>query len=92
MLGTHADAAGGIASVLEPGPHRFAWGRDTVTVTKAGTIKITLKPDSNAKKLLARHHHYGWALDISVWVTYTPTGGNPRSKEIYVQVLKAKKH
>ncbi len=92
VLGTHEDVSGAIASVLEPGGHRFDWGRDTVNATAPGTIKIKLKPGRDAKKLLARHHHHGWALKVSVWVTYTPTGGHARSEEVYVGVLKAKQH
>jgi hypothetical protein len=92
VLGTHEDVTGHIASVLEPGHNRFAWGRLSATTMTAGTIKLTLKADRNGKKLLARHRHHGWALHVTVWVTYTPTGGNPVSKEIIVRALKAKQH
>jgi len=87
VLGTHEDVNASTASVLEPGGNRFDWGRDTVNATTAAAIKIKLKPDRNGKKLLARHRHY-----VSVWVTYTPTSGTARSKEIHVRVLKAKTH
>jgi len=92
VLGTHEDVNASTASVLEPGGNRFDWGRDTVNATTAAAIKIKLKPDRDGKKLLARHRHYDWALNVSVWVTYTPTSGTARSKEIHVRVLKAKTH
>jgi hypothetical protein len=90
LLGTHQDVVGGIARALEPGRHRFDWGRASAVVATAGTVEVTLEPDANARKLLARHRHYGWALNIAVWITYTPTGGSPRSKETYVRVLEAR--
>jgi hypothetical protein len=92
VLGTHEDVTGHIASVLEPGHNRFAWGRLSATTMTAGTIKLTLKADRNGKKLLARHRHHSWALHVAVWVTYTPTGGYARSYEVHARVLKANKH
>jgi hypothetical protein len=92
LLGTHEDVVGGIAKVLEPGPHRFNWGRASAATMKAGTLVVRLEPDGNGRKLLARHRRYGWALNVAIWATYSPTGGDPRSKEIYVRVLKARKH
>ena len=92
VLGTHVGVVGGTASALEPGYHRFAWGRRTVNATSAGDMTITLKPDTNGKKLLVRHHHHGWATNVRVWLTYTPTAGYPRTKEVNVRLFKAKQH
>jgi hypothetical protein len=87
LLGTHEDVVGGVARVLEPGPHRFDWGRASAAATKAGTLEVKLEPDGNGRKLLARHRRYGWALNIAIWATYVPAGGLARSKEIRVRVL-----
>jgi hypothetical protein len=92
LLGTHEDVVGAVARVLEPGSRRFAWGRATMTVARARTIKITLRPDRHGRQLLARHQHYGMALNITVWVSYTPAAGNARSKKTTVRVLKATPH
>jgi hypothetical protein len=90
VLGTHVGVVGRAASALEPGYHRFAWGRRTVNATSAGGMKITLEPDTSGKMMLARHHDHGWAMNVRVWLTYTPTTGNARSKEINVRLFRAK--
>jgi hypothetical protein len=90
LLGTHEDVVGAVADVLEPGTHRFVWARENVTATGADMITITLHPNRDGKRLLARHHRYGMTLNVTVWATYTPTGGTPRSTTTTVHVLSAR--
>jgi hypothetical protein len=87
LLGTHEDVMAGIARVLQPGHHRFDWGRASATVEAADTITVTLHPSRHGHRLLARHRRYGMALNVTIWVSYTPTGGNTRSKKTNVRVL-----
>jgi hypothetical protein len=94
MLGTHEDILRAVAAsaLLYPGHDRFEWARASGTAAAAGTVAITSHPDAAAKRLLARHRHYGWALHVTVWTTYTPVGGFPRSHETVVRVLSARHH
>lgn len=88
VLGTHEDVTGGIASArLRPGHHRFAWGTHGASVTQAGTIRLTLHPDANGRKLIARHRSHHWALYVHVAVTYNPIGGRAHTKVRSVRVL-----
>jgi len=89
LLGTHEDVLSAGSSMLEPGARRFDWGRERGTVTTAGKIRIALRPASRGRELLARHRHYGMALNVTVWATYTPTGGSARTAKRTVSVLKA---
>jgi hypothetical protein len=90
-LGTHSDPpTANTATVLpEPGHHRFAWStRTTTAATKAGTIHITLHPNTAGTRMMRYARNQGWALHIRVWTTYTPTGGAPRDRRpITIRVL-----
>jgi hypothetical protein len=86
LLGTHADSTAGTAA-LQPGAHRFVWGRAGDGAAPAGAVKVTLRPDKAALALLRRHAHRHWALHVRVWITYTPTGGYARSENVTVRVL-----
>lgn len=46
-----------------------------VTVTRAGIVKVVLKPGKAAKKYLRKHGK----LKATVKITYTPTGGTPKT-------------
>ncbi len=88
LLGTHESVAAASASaLLQPGPSRIDWGRARATVTKAARIKLTLHPNRAGRALFKRHLHRGWALNVTVWATYTPTGGSPRSTRTSLRVL-----
>jgi hypothetical protein len=91
VLGTHENVGASASSLLEPGPHRFDWGRTTTTSARAGVVKLTLHPSAAGKHLLLRHRTRGWALHVRFWVTYTPAGGTPRSVASTVRVLAARK-
>ena len=64
------------AIVLNPAPRRFVYARKHTTVRRAGTVKITVGLDARARRLVA-HHRY--PVTLRLWVSYTPTAGNPRS-------------
>jgi hypothetical protein len=92
-LATHSnvsDWAAASSSTLEPGAGRIAWGRASVVVKQAGTVKVTLFPNALGKRLIARDRRYGRALHLRVWVSYIPTGGTRRSFYVTVRVLKAR--
>jgi hypothetical protein len=63
--------------LLRPAPHRFVFSREHLTIGHAGTFHITVAPNQRGKRLIA-HHHRG-PVRIRLWVTYQPTGGDPRT-------------
>jgi hypothetical protein len=93
VLGTHENVFGALtaSNVLEPGPHRLDWGRATATTVRSATIKVVIHPDGAGKRLLVRHRHHGWALNVRVWATYTPAGGQPVTIHTSVRVLAARR-
>jgi NHL repeat-containing protein len=92
LLGTHEDVQPmrEASALLWPGHQRFEWARANGEAAAAGTVAMTVHPDAAGKRLLARHRHYGWALHVTVWTTYTPAGGHPRSHKTIVKVLSAR--
>jgi sugar lactone lactonase YvrE len=92
LLGTHVKVRRGAtaAALLEPGYRRLAWGEVTVRANAPGEMTVTLHPNTAGKRLLARHREHGWALNVRVWTTYTPTGGKPRSVARTVKMLSAR--
>jgi hypothetical protein len=92
LLATHEDVQPmrEASALLWPGHQRFEWARANGEAAAAGTVAITLHPDAAGKRLLARHRRYGWALHVTVWTTYTPAGGHPRSHKTIVKVLSAR--
>jgi hypothetical protein len=70
---------------LQPAPHRFVFSREHLAVGHAGTLHVTVAPNQRGKRLLV--HHHGGALRIRLWVTYQPTGGNPRSIGFYGRLV-----
>jgi fibronectin type III domain protein len=99
VLGTHASSviyaeraqrASLQPLLLTPGLHRFMWSGATTSVTSAGTVQLALHPGASAARMLkfaARHH---WTLHVRVRMTFTPTGGQPRTTRIIVLVLPAR--
>ena len=65
-----------VAIRLKPARHRFVYGRGHITVRRATARRLTLKPNALGRRLV-RHHTYRPLLRL--WVSYTPTGGRPRS-------------
>jgi hypothetical protein len=92
LLGTHENVsvARMAGLLLEPGHDRFDWGRAGRGTATPATMRMVLRPDGAARRLLARHRGFGWALHVCVWTTYTPAGGHPRSVKTIVRVLAAR--
>jgi hypothetical protein len=86
VLGTHSLA--GVAR-LHPGHGRFAYGRVTVTVSRAGKVRAVLHPSRAGRRMLAGFRIRDWALHARVWVTFTPRGGFASTNMRVVRVLRA---
>jgi hypothetical protein len=103
LLGTHAlphshsadvlrGASNASASTLRPGWQRLAYGRAQASVTDAGHTQVSLTPNAAGRALIARERRLGRPLHIRLWVTYTPLGGQPRSRVMTLTVLAGPKH
>jgi hypothetical protein len=66
--------------LLQPAPGRFVFSRSHLVARRAGTIHVTVKPNHRGKLLVKHHTH---VLRIRLWITYQPTGGNPRTIGFY---------
>jgi hypothetical protein len=49
----------------------------------AGKVKVTIDPSSKGRAALERRHF----LHVTVWVTFTPEGGSPRTATLGVEVV-----
>jgi 6-phosphogluconolactonase (cycloisomerase 2 family) len=92
LLGTHDDSAGTASWVPVPGVGRYATGTTTATANAAGTIKVTLRLNSAAKRMMGYARRHGWSFHIGIFVTYTPVGGSANTAWTTVRVLAARKH
>jgi hypothetical protein len=94
VLGTHSDPVGdaGTAGLLPaPGYHRLAWAtRRRTVVGRAGPMRVTLRPNRAGAQMLRYARRQGWALHVRVWITFIPTGGVARNREVTVRVLNAR--
>ena len=61
---------------LAPAPRRFVVGRAHKSARRATTLHLQVRPNMRGRQLV-RHHTY--PVTLRMWVTYTPTGGGPRS-------------
>ncbi len=69
-----------VASLLQPAKGRFVFARARVSVRRAGSITVTVKPGAAGRKLLA-HHTYSPVLRL--WLSFTPSGGSQRNFGFY---------
>jgi hypothetical protein len=103
LLGTHvlphshsADVLRGRSdtstSTLQPGWQRLAYGRGQASVSGSGHTQVSLMPNAAGRALIARERRLGRSLRIRLWVTFTPLGGQPRSREMTLTVLAGPKH
>ena len=65
---------------LQPAPRRFVFARQHKTVQRATTLHLRVTPNKRGTRLV---HHHSYRVTLRLWVSYTPTGGRPRSKGFY---------
>jgi hypothetical protein len=68
------------AITLPPAPGRFVFARANQIATHAGTLSVVVDPSAQGKRLVG-HHTYQVLLRL--WISYTPTGGQPQSAGVY---------
>ena len=89
VLGTHSAPGTMASALLLPGHQRIEWGRLDSTYKYGATFGLTLHPNALGKHLFQRHRRFGLPLRVRVWMTFSPTGGTPRTHMITVRVLRA---
>ncbi len=82
-----ATARAATARAAKPKKPRALIKPAKVVATKAGKVKLTIRPTPAGRKVLARRHR----LTVKVRLTYTPTGGTPRSSVKQVTLRLARK-
>jgi hypothetical protein len=60
----------------QPAPNRFVFSRKHVKLSSAKTMLITVTPYAKGLRLI---EHNSYNVRIRLWITYTPTGGTPRT-------------
>ncbi|MGH2872234.1 MAG: beta-propeller fold lactonase family protein [Solirubrobacteraceae bacterium] len=65
---------------LQPAPRRFVFARLHKTARRATTLRLRVTPNKRGRRLV---HHHRYRVTLRLWVSYTPTGGRPRSKGFY---------
>ena len=65
---------------LQPAPRRFVFARQHKTAQRATTLHLRVTPNKRGTRLV---HHHSYRVTLRLWVSYTPTGGRPRSKSFY---------
>jgi hypothetical protein len=68
------------ATLLQPAPARFVYARRHLTVTRAGAISVTVRPNRRGVRLVAHHSYH---VVLRLWVSYTPAGGAQRNAGLY---------
>ena len=61
-------------------PHRFVFARKHRTARRAARLRVRVTPNARGRRLV---HHHTYRVLLRLWVTYTPTGGVPRSIGFY---------
>ena len=59
---------------------QFVYAQAHHAATKAGTVRITLKPNARDRRLLRRHSQHKYKLTLRLSVTYTPSSGVARTR------------
>jgi hypothetical protein len=68
------------AAVLQPAKGRFVFARAHATATRAGFLRIVVRPNARGRLLVA-HHRY--RVTLRLWISYTPTHGRQRDIGYY---------
>jgi 6-phosphogluconolactonase (cycloisomerase 2 family) len=68
------------AAVLQPAKGRFVFARAHATATRAGILRIVVRPNARGRRLVA-HHRY--RVTLRLWISYTPTHGRQRDIGYY---------
>lgn len=68
------------AVLLQPAPRRFVFARKPRTAHHASTLHVRVSPNARGRRLV---HHHTYRVTLRLWVTYTPTGGEPRKQGFY---------
>lgn len=79
-------SAAGVASRGKK--HAIPYGVGTAAVNAPGGVALVIRPSKAAKKALKSAER----LLVSAAVTFTPTGGNPKTQTVRVSVAGAAKH
>ncbi|MEA2469856.1 MAG: hypothetical protein QOE38_855 [Thermoleophilaceae bacterium] len=79
-------AGPGKVSAKDAGPGKARFKAVKVSAKKAGTVTLTLKPSSAARKQIAAKGK----LKVKVLLTFAPTGGKPASHTTHVTFKKPK--
>jgi hypothetical protein len=67
-------------ALLRPAPGRFVLARTNVRVSAAGTIGITIRPNTRGQQLVDR---LSGPITVRLWASYTPRNGTQRNIAIY---------
>lgn len=62
------------ATLLRPGPHRYAFARRHLDLPRASTRHLKITPSGRGRRQI--RHHYR-PVRINLWVSYQPVGGTP---------------
>jgi hypothetical protein len=68
--------------------HRtITYGKATATATGKGTVMLNIRPTRAASRLLASLH----SIEVSIVLTFTPTGGTTNTKTLHLRVTAPKR-
>jgi hypothetical protein len=69
-----------VARLFRPAKGRFVFARAHAIATHAGIVRIEVTPNQQGRRLVADHRY---RVTLRLWITFTPTGGQPRSIGYY---------
>jgi hypothetical protein len=68
------------AVLLRPAMRRFVYARARTTSSTGGAVHLRVTPNARGGRLVG---HHAYQVTLRLWVTYTPSGGHPRSIGFY---------
>jgi hypothetical protein len=69
LLSAWKDNKAGVARVLNPARERFVVAQGSFQANKPGTLKLTLHPNANGRRLIT---HPAYPVTLRLWVSYIP--------------------